>query len=231
MNERTKKEIIDEFFLSSKGYDMQRFKDAYHALIDAGLSLDKNKGDIGGYALLISSYCGSVECVEFLVNQNVDVNFVDRSGVGSVSGEGNTALIHMVKNQNNNNAEGICKITSILLKAGANIDAQNDDGCTALIESIVDGRADNIKILLKAGADFDVLKSKDGFTAESQAKYMSDHFFYTVANDLIQKHKRNIKLEKNQAEIEKESQMKIEAKKRQKSSRINLRRYVRRKGM
>jgi ankyrin repeat protein len=58
----------------------------------------------------------------------------------------------------------------IILQNGANIDAQSDDGETALMIAAGRGRAATMRVLLAAGARLD-LRSRKGDTALSVATY------------------------------------------------------------
>ena len=70
----------------------------------------------------------------------------------------------------------------LLLKYGANINAVNTDGDTALIYAVFAKRTDNVKTLLQHGADPEI-KNEEQMTALSYAK---QHGLKTII-DLLQK--------------------------------------------
>lgn len=68
---------------------------------------------------------------------------------------GRTALIYAATEQSSRHYEDT--MVSLLLKRGAEVNATNFDGRTALMEAALWGRADNARLLLKAGADKDMI--------------------------------------------------------------------------
>ena len=83
--------------------------------------------------------------------------------INASSGGGNTALMEA-------GHKGLTKVVELLIARGANVDAQNKYGETALIVSSLEGAEPAVvKALLTAGANKD-LTDVDGFTAFDMAK-------------------------------------------------------------
>ena len=74
-----------------------------------------------------------------------------------------TALIYAAN-------EGLTKVVSLLLKAGANPNIKDDDGVTALNKAALKGYTEIVSLLLKAGANPNI-KVKNGVTALIDAAY------------------------------------------------------------
>ena len=74
-----------------------------------------------------------------------------------------TALIYAAN-------EGLTKVVSLLLKAGANPNIKDDDGVTALKRAALKGYTEIVSLLLKAGANPNI-KVKNGVTALIDAAY------------------------------------------------------------
>jgi hypothetical protein len=66
-------------------------------------------------------------------------------------------------------AEGDTGMVRSLLKAGANVNARNDDGATALHLAVVNDRPDVVRELIRYGADASI-QSNRGLTATAIAK-------------------------------------------------------------
>ena len=98
-------------------------------------------------ALFRAAKKGHDECVEILIKAGVDVNITDR--------DGNTALFKAAE-------KGHTKCVKLLVEAGTGVNRKNKFGHTALYRAAVNGRsgrANGIEILLKAGADVNVVTS------------------------------------------------------------------------
>lgn len=66
--------------------------------------------------------------------------------------------------QDDKTGKNAFKIVKLLLEHGAHIDAQDNDGATALIKSLMSGNIKTAKLLIKLGADT-TIKDKHGFNA------------------------------------------------------------------
>uniref|UniRef100_A0A4X2KGR2 Ankyrin repeat domain 6 n=1 Tax=Vombatus ursinus TaxID=29139 RepID=A0A4X2KGR2_VOMUR len=98
--------------------------------------------------LLIAAYKGQADNVVQLINKGAKV---------AVTKHGRTPL-HLAANK------GHLPVVQILLKAGCDLDVQDDDGNTALHEASWHGFSQSAKLLVKAGANV-LAKNKAGNTA------------------------------------------------------------------
>uniref|UniRef100_A0A4X2KGV9 Ankyrin repeat domain 6 n=1 Tax=Vombatus ursinus TaxID=29139 RepID=A0A4X2KGV9_VOMUR len=98
--------------------------------------------------LLIAAYKGQADNVVQLINKGAKV---------AVTKHGRTPL-HLAANK------GHLPVVQILLKAGCDLDVQDDDGNTALHEASWHGFSQSAKLLVKAGANV-LAKNKVGDTA------------------------------------------------------------------
>lgn len=90
------------------------------------------------------------DALKFLLSFGVDINTAGRSG-------GNTALILAA-------GEGHEKMTEMLIRAGADLNARNDAGETATMIAAAKSKNNTLKELVKAGADL-TLRDAGGRTA------------------------------------------------------------------
>ena len=76
--------------------------------------------------------------------------------------------------------KGYCKIVDILISKGAEVNAQDEDGCTALMDAARKGNND-VKLLIQKRADVNK-KGSDGTTA---LMYAAEYCDKDVVNELI----------------------------------------------
>jgi ankyrin repeat protein len=130
---------------SGRGYTPLMFAAAYGAKDSVGLLLDRGadvgaRNAIGGIALGVAVLSSNTEAVRALVEARSDVNAATTAG--------NFPLYfaaHACKTGNE---------AQILIDAGADIDAKNNDGRSALMEAMDRPHFKTAKILLAAGADW-----------------------------------------------------------------------------
>ncbi len=104
----------------------------------------------GIYPLILASQQGRRDVIEFLLEQNAELNVIDQYG--------NNALWAACYADNSD-------CIAALIQAGININHQNStSGATALMFAASSGREQVVEQLLAAGAD-PTLKSHDDFTA------------------------------------------------------------------
>lgn len=113
-----------------------------------------NKPNENGFSpLIIACYRNQKEVVEFLLNQNVNVNFNSPEG---------TALIGTCY-------KGNLEIAALLLNNKANVNAQNENGTTALIFAVQANHLQLVTLLLSKNAAKES-KEKSGRTALDYAR-------------------------------------------------------------
>lgn len=93
-------------------------------------------------SLLWAARVGSIDIVKRIIAKKVDVNAIDLS-------YNTTALMAASEG-------GYTNIVKLLLKHGANINAQDQVGATALTYASAGGREDTVKLLLEHGADVNI---------------------------------------------------------------------------
>jgi len=137
-------------------------------LLDEGA--DVNEKDEGGRtALHWACQEGHLEFVKFLVEKGANLDTGDDVGFTPLQtsvGEDDINLVkYLLKNGANVNAGlplrtacayGKEKIVNILLAHGADPNARDGEGCTAIFHAVMDGHIQIIKTLIKHGAQLDV---------------------------------------------------------------------------
>jgi hypothetical protein len=122
-------------------------------LLEAGAN-PNGTSTVASTPLDTAAYQGDVEPALVLINAGANVN-----------GDHNTTpLMFAVKNQKyNKSKENGIKIMRALIAAGADIDAQNEQGRTAIMTAAQQKRIEYILELYNAGANMNI-KDKDGLT-------------------------------------------------------------------
>jgi ankyrin repeat protein len=138
--------------------------------IEALLSSKKISADLKGLALTRAASVGDSELVILLLRSSADVNYksaegrtvlMDAAAYGFFSQCGNDPLV--------TSYPGNTEIVRALLNAGARVDAQDNNGYTALMLAVTQGRSASVALLLKAGANVN-LKNNYGETALTLAR-------------------------------------------------------------
>ncbi|KAF5403170.1 Fibronectin type 3 and ankyrin repeat domains protein 1 [Paragonimus heterotremus] len=168
------------------------------------------KNDTGKTALMFASFKGNIECMETLLESGADVNAVDHSGLSALhmatDGEQTRAIKLLVKNganlenrdlglgwtplircaglKNNGNVDVACE----LIRAGAQIDALDNDGKTALHNCIMVNHHTLCEILLKHGARLD-LTTNTGYDAFTLAESSGNQKLIQLINEYSEKRK------------------------------------------
>lgn len=107
--------------------------------------------------LMIACYRGQNKCAKFLLEHGANPN--------RPSGEG--SALQAAAYQNNT------ELAALLIKKGAELNAQGPDGNTALMYAVLNQNLKLVKLLVKAGADLNP-KNKDNQTAHSLARSLSN---------------------------------------------------------
>ena len=116
-------------------------------------------GDYNPTVLMVAASCDSVDVAKFLIAAGADVNAWDNK-------VGNTALIcaakktYVLKADKERNKSKNMAMVKLLIEAGANVNAKDGYGRTALIYAVRKNSVDMAKLLIEAGADVNV---KDGY--------------------------------------------------------------------
>ncbi|MCX8131540.1 MAG: ankyrin repeat domain-containing protein [Clostridia bacterium] len=170
--------------------------DAVKLLVETGAAINGKTGD--GKPLNIASGYGNKDIVEYLINNGADVNATAISTAGEKAGlRGESSLMKAVARGNfdivkllvEHGADleyqnqrlgmdtviittagcGSSNILEYLLQKHVNIDYRNQNGQTALMRAVSNGRTENVKVLLNHGANT-CIKDGSGYTALDIAK-------------------------------------------------------------
>jgi hypothetical protein len=146
-------------------------------LIEAGADVNLKTNDGWTALMLIAGNIDSTEkTVKMLLEAGADVNLKHKDGCTALmyaarfSKEYSTALMYDARFSKEYSTQETVKM---LLKAGANVNDQDEIGWTALMYAAIspekDSTEETIKILLEAGADINI-QDKDGWTALALGK-------------------------------------------------------------
>lgn len=150
--------VLPSFSFAQDIFDAARKGDIQRAqeLVKINPDTLNKKNPAGFTPLVLSAYRGQIKFVAFLLEQQVKVN--------EDSPEGPALLGACYK--------GDLEITKLLLKHGADVNAKNSQGTTALIYATQANNIVLVKLLLESGAN-KTLAEKSGKTALSYAKQNS----------------------------------------------------------
>lgn len=160
--------------------------DVIKTLLKAGANVNLKCND-GNTALIYSCLYSNIESTKILLNISEDID------INLQNDDGNTALMICCTGENIQDV----KIAKLLLEKGVNVDLQDVDGRTPLMNT-----KDNIeivKLLLKYGANVDI-KDKDGRTAYINI-FEYNHFdenFILEKLKLLSEYKANPNLQDNE---------------------------------
>ena len=111
--------------------------DALKILVEAGAAVCATDSQ-GDTCLILATSFGHTEIVRYLVGlKEVDVNYQGRNN--------DTALHNAVD-------DGLRDVVEVLIDAGADIEAKDEQGCSPLLLACVLGKLDAVKMLVDAGA-------------------------------------------------------------------------------
>lgn len=119
-------------------------------LVESGANVN-GKGRTRGLPLFWAAYQGNVFAVEYLLNKQADPNIISTQGFPVIGITGNIQIVRL------------------LLKAGANVNAKNSVGDTALHTAARTRNKELIAFLLENGADKNI-KNKKGETPRTQVE-------------------------------------------------------------
>lgn len=116
------------------------------ALLDAGADVNA-VNQAGWTSILIATHKGHLEVGQLLVEQGADVNLASYDG---------WMPLHLVASKKKEmEPERLAQLTTVLVKAGTNLNALNVRGYTPLLMAAVSNQAAVAKIMLEAGAAVD----------------------------------------------------------------------------
>lgn len=116
-------------------------------LLQAGAEITQ-RDTAGRSPLMIASKAGNPTTVKSLLEHGARVNAAQDGGVNEV---GQTALHHAVSVSNNE------RVILDLIQNGADLDALDENGKTALMKAAWYGHINNTKLLVDAGADIELV--------------------------------------------------------------------------
>ncbi|EKO15535.1 ankyrin repeat domain-containing protein [Leptospira kirschneri] len=158
INAKNKHDQSALHFLVSDCQVPARFPDAAKTILEYGI--DVNIGKEKGKTALKNAVTSSafrqpnLKIIEFLLNAGADPNVVDPES-------GETVLLHVCINSNENQ-KIILEIVSLLIKAGANINAHKTrEGRSSLMWAAKNGNLELAKLLVEAGADLKAENQKE----------------------------------------------------------------------
>ncbi|WP_061246699.1 ankyrin repeat domain-containing protein [Leptospira noguchii] len=162
INAKNKREQSALHFLVDDCQIPARFPDAAKTILEYGI--DINIGKEKGRTALKNAVTSSafrqpnLKRIEFLLNAGADPNVVDLES-------GETVLLHVCIHSNENQ-KIILEIVSLLIKAGANINAHETwKGRSSLMWAVKNGNLELAKLLAEAGADLKAENQKENTNA------------------------------------------------------------------
>lgn len=143
--------------------------DCYDCLLvleKAGYDIARITNLLGATPLHAATYLGRPKFVKNLVNYPALINQPNENGI--------TPLILAVNQHSRIKPADTISITRLLIAHGADVNAQDNDGETALLEAVSPPRPQLIKLLLDAGANACLPSSHDGDTPLMKAAWYAD---------------------------------------------------------
>ncbi len=148
--------------------------DTVQILLGKDADIDATNYESGCTALMLAAWHGHTAIVQALLNKGAKVNMKSDSGKTALMAaafQGNIDIVMLLKRVEKTNSKLLaavrnCDVYSVyaLLNKGATINADDEDGQTALMFAARKGYMDMVQILLDNGADVKA-KSQYGATA------------------------------------------------------------------
>jgi ankyrin repeat protein len=135
----------------------------------------ENGSDINGKVkgkvapLMAASYHGQKSILEYLLQSKADVNITSEEGVSSLM---------LVSDDYN--------LTQLLIKAGASIEATDNQGRTALFYAVINNQLEKVKALIENGSNVNI-QDKKGITVLHLAEDIKDTKQKTKVMKLLKK--------------------------------------------
>jgi ankyrin repeat protein len=118
------------------------------ALIDRGADPNEAGDEHGTTAMTTASFLGHVEVVRLLLERGADIDRPNKFGARPLFSAANNAKLRVIQ---------------VLLKAGASLSVESDDGLTAFMHAAT-STPETVRMFLKHGVDVNAVSSK-GYTA------------------------------------------------------------------
>ncbi|XP_054807381.1 uncharacterized protein LOC129309723 isoform X1 [Prosopis cineraria] len=162
-------------------------RDILQCLLDAGCNLDSQTKS-GDTALMISTRHKHEDCLKVLVSAGADMGMVNSSGQSAMSFAKSVKWTNVfqkvildlirsgkvVKSSNASTFSSLIFATrandtqalkELIERRNINLDEQDENGFSATMIAVIEGKAEAFRLLLKAGADVLKLRNKHGLTA------------------------------------------------------------------
>jgi len=139
-------------------------------------------GKTGQTALTGAAHYGCTEAVRLLLNAGADKDAADEGG--------NTSVIMACKYP-----RGKRKIIAALCAAGAELDAINNEGRTALMYLSFEGHTSLMKLLIKAGADANIRDKRDRTALDILKEYHFEKYEKWIQNTIVKSRQQTLKRE------------------------------------
>ncbi|MDD5454971.1 MAG: ankyrin repeat domain-containing protein [Candidatus Ratteibacteria bacterium] len=168
-------DINEEFLKALTGGN----KEQVRTLLDKGADINTKDKISGDTALMWAALVGRIDIVKFLIDNGADVNIKNNVGnTALMEAALNTPVylaISMVKDTNMEDEilgdtrimafqKVYADIVKLLIENGADINAKDNKGNTALMMASITGQTDTVKLLIDKGTDVNA-KNNNGITA------------------------------------------------------------------
>jgi ankyrin repeat protein len=168
VNEKNKEGWTPLHFASKKGH-----AEVVSLLIEKGALVDEKEKN-GNTPLMLAVVNGRVEVVKILIAAKADVNKKDKSNESPL----HTSIFSckMIVDLNNfskprpdvQSLDNCTEVIKILISAGADLNAQDNDGQTPLYLAVLGNYLEAVELLIASGADVNI-KTAKGITSLQEA--------------------------------------------------------------
>jgi len=121
-------------------------------LLDQGADANEKSANYGDSAIFTATYTSSIPVMEMLLNHGADIEIPNNFGETPIMRSTAIQQYSIPKYGQSNNTAAL----SLLIARGANINATDKDGYTALAQATQQGEIPAMKLLLNSGADTEI---------------------------------------------------------------------------
>jgi len=121
-------------------------------LLDQGADANEKSANYGDSAIFTATYSSSIPVMEMLLNHGADIEIPNNFGETPIMRSTAIQQYSIPKYGQSNNTAAL----SLLIARGANINATDKDGYTALAQATQQGEIPAMKLLLNSGADTEI---------------------------------------------------------------------------